>query len=291
MRLDKPITEIIQQRFSCRTYLKKLIEDDHRKRLAGFLANLQEGPLGNRTRFELVAATSADSANLKGLGTYGFIRNPAAFIIGTTFEGDKNLEDFGYQMEKAILSATDLGLGTCWLGGTFTKSKFAQKIDLSPDEIIPAVTSVGYIAKKPRWLDGEVRRIANADRRLPWERLFFDTRLGTPLSKEQAGEYALPIEMVRLAPSASNRQPWRIVRVEETWHFYLMRTPGYLNSNTARLLKLADLQRVDMGIAMCHFELSARDAGLEGHWAVTKPDLYIPGKLTEYVVSWAAKVV
>ena len=34
---------------------------------------------------------------------------------------------------------------------------------------------------------------------------------------------------------------------------------------------MADLQRVDMGIAMCHFELAARERGLAGRWVVEQP--------------------
>ena len=52
--------------------------------------------------------------------------------------GEKNLEDFGYTMERIILFATDLGLGTCWLGGSFTKSRFAEKISANGSERVPA---------------------------------------------------------------------------------------------------------------------------------------------------------
>jgi len=34
---------------------------------------------------------------------------------------------------------------------------------------------------------------------------------------------------------------------------------------------MADLQRVDMGIAMCHFELAVREAGIEGRWVTDQP--------------------
>jgi hypothetical protein len=92
--------------------------------------------------------------------------------------------------------------------------------------------------------------------------------------------------MVRLGPSASNRQPWRIVKGEGAWHLYLQRTPGYRDGATARLLKLADLQRIDMGIAMCHFELVARQAGLPGGWRIQDPGLEPIDEFTEYSVSW-----
>lgn len=33
-----------------------------------------------------------------------------------------------------------------------------------------------------------------------------------PLEKEEAGNYEAALEMVRIAPSASNKQPWRILK-------------------------------------------------------------------------------
>ena len=92
--------------------------------------------------------------------------------------------------------------------------------------------------------------------------------------------------MVRLAPSASNKQPWRLIKVGAAWHFYLRRTPGYGSGIVARFLAKNDLQRVDMGIAMCHWELTAQEAGLKGSWANQNPGLALPDALTEYIVSW-----
>jgi hypothetical protein len=49
---------------------------------------------------------------------------------------------------------------------------------------------------------------------------------------------------------------------------------------------VADLQRMDMGIAMCHFELTAREQGLHGHWETLAPAIENSDELTEYTVSW-----
>ena len=49
-------------------------------------------------------------------------------------------------MESLILYATSLGLGTCWIGGTFKKGQFAKAIDLKGDEILPIVLPIGYEA-------------------------------------------------------------------------------------------------------------------------------------------------
>ncbi len=291
MRFQRPIIEIIQERFSCRTYHQKTIDADSLNQLRAFIAQVARGPLGNQTRFELVSAREGDAKALRGLGTYGFIKDASAFIVGAMGDGHNNLEDFGYSMEAIILKATDLGLGTCWLGGTFTKSRFAKKINLNGFETIPAVTSVGYVAERPRWLDGKIREAAGSDRRLPWEKLFFVGGFETPLTRESAGEFALPLEMVRLGPSASNRQPWRVIKDGSHWHFYLRRSRGYRTSKYAKMLQMADLQRIDMGIAMCHFELAAREHGMKGVWQKDDPGMAIQGETTEYSVTWVGNEI
>ena len=67
---------------------------------------------------------------------------------------------------------------------------------------------------------------------------------------------------------------------------YLQRSPGYRKRRTVKLFANSDLQRVDMGIAMSHFELTARQLGLNGGWEVNPPqDAALKG-LAEYTVSW-----
>lgn len=286
MKLNQSIIKVIRQRYSCRTYQKKEIQKDIHKQLSDYASSSQVGPLGTASRFKMIAATDGDSKSLRGLGTYGFIKNAAGFIVGATKDAPNYLEDFGYLMEKFILYATDLGLGTCWLGGSFTRSRFSKKISAGKNEIIPSVTSVGYISGRPRVFDKIIRQEASSDRRRPWNWLFFDGEFGKSLTEQAAGDYATPLEMVRLGPSASNLQPWRLIKDENAWHFYLHRKLGYRDSSAAKFLKTADLQRVDMGIAMCHFELTAKELGFLGYWNVDDPGIQKPDALTEYTASW-----
>jgi hypothetical protein len=297
LQFNAPVTEIIRQRFSCRSYRREPIDADRREQLQAFIADLPPGPFdklrtapfGSRPRFELAAATEMENKPLRGLGTYGFIKNPPAFILGAMNPSDYDLEDYGYLMETIILYATSLDLGTCWLGGTFTKSSFARKMNLSTAETMPAVTSVGEYADPEQKRRGLVSRTAGADRRLPWEKLFFNFMLDVPLIRNEAAEYATALEMVRLGPSASNKQPWRIVNHNQFWRFFLRRTPGYRADPIKRILDLCDLQRLDMGIAMCHFELATQELGLKGQWVIEdKLDRY-PDALTGYVVSWESQ--
>ena len=286
MEFSQSIVNVIRARYSCRTYEQRPIQDELRQRLSNFVASTTTGPFGNRARFELAAATAADRAALKGLGTYGFIKGATGFLIGAIQPSDWDMEDYGYLLERIILFATDLGLGTCWLGGSFTKSNFARKISALDGEIVPAVASVGHIAQNPRLLDSLIRRGAASDKRLPWQRLFFDRSFDSPLSPEAAGIYAVPLEMVRLGPSASNKQPWRIVHSGNAWHFFLQRTSGYGQGRLGKTWAAADMQRIDMGIAMCHFELASRELGLAGRWLHDEPALARPDELAEYTASW-----
>jgi len=286
MLFTQPVTEIIRRRYSCRRYLDTPIEEKTRQRLAEFVASNSAGPFGpTPARFVLAASTEQDRRELRGLGTYGFIKSPTGFIIGAMARGDKNLEGFGYLMERIVLFATDLGLGTCWVGGVFTRSSFSRKIGAKRGETIPAVVTTGYAADEGGVRD-PIRRMAGSDRRLPWEAIFSDARFGSTLAPQTAGAYAEALEMVRLGPSASNKQPWRIVREGRCWHFYLQRTPGYAALGVGKLIGVADLQRADMGIAMCHFELTATEMGLAGQWQICDPSLEVPDDLTAYTVSW-----
>jgi len=142
MLFSEPIVNIIRRRKSIKSYLDNPVEENKKETLNKFFYENVAGPFGTKSRFIFITAATQDKDALKGLITYGMIRNPMGFIIGTVENKPYNLEDFGYLMEKNILLATDLGLGTCWLGGTFSGSRFAQKIALQNNEVLPAVTPV-----------------------------------------------------------------------------------------------------------------------------------------------------
>lgn len=282
---DVSMKDLVQRRYSCRSYESLPIPEPTQAALRAFMIENSVGPFGSRLRLSLIAATDSDARALKGLGTYGFISGASGYIAGAVgVDAPLGLEDFGYVVERIVLYATYLELGTVWLGGTFTKSRFAKAMALGPQEELPAVVATGLPAARPRGLDALIRRGSRADRRLPWAELFCDGELGQPLSREAAGPYADVLEMVRLGPSASNKQPWRIVRAADGWRLYLQRTPGYRRRNA--LVGTADMQRIDMGIAMCHFALGAAETGLAGQWLSAgdcEPD---GGTRTQLIATW-----
>jgi hypothetical protein len=277
-------SDTIKKRFSCRTYKNRPLEESIQQKLKDFLSKNVLGPFGNRVRFELIDLGQNERDEVKTLGTYGFIKGASTFIVGTVTRSKLAMEDYGYCMEKNILAATYWGLGTCWLGGTFNRSASASRIDKRDDEVVPAITPVGYPKDRKSIMDSTIRLFVKSSSRKAWEELFFDDDPRSPLTRNVAGKYELPLECVRIGPSASNKQPGRVVKEKgkDVFHFHISRTPGY-----AERYPEVSLQDVDMGIAMCHFEIASHEMNQEGSWQNVQS--VAPQRGLEYVVSWVAE--
>lgn len=272
-------TELIELRKSCRSFSGRPLGMNQKELLDSFMASQAEPPFGSRTRFYLV------ESGVEGLktvpGTYGVIKGATHFIVGAVNKGGANMEDFGYQFEKIILFATGLHLATCWVGGTFSRSSYADLIGLTSNEVLPAVCPVGYPLETPTFRDRLMRASVGSAKRKEWKELFFSKDFRTPIDADRAGVYGRPLEMIRLAPSAVNKQPWRVVVADDRVYFFLRRAPGY-----RKLFPAADLQRIDMGIAMCHFDLAMREEGIEGRWEKGPAAVDAVPPRAEYCATW-----
>jgi nitroreductase len=273
------ITKIIEQRFSCRTYADKAIEEEIIQKIKEIISSLPAGPFGGKPRLQIVSAASSAPRDWRQLGTYGIIKNARMYIVGAITDARNAMEDYGYCKELFILKATELGLGTCWLGGTFSSSSFAKAINLQEGELLPTVSPIGYPAERKSFAEKMMRGMVGAAKRKPWSGLFFVDDFSQSLTEESAGIYSTVLSNLRLAPSASNKQPWRVLRNSAgVFHFYLSRALGY------NLLRGVSLQDIDMGIAMCHFELTIRELGIQGKWSVD--DNAPKSGSLDYIVSW-----
>jgi hypothetical protein len=269
------VIELIKKRTSSRSYEKRPIDYLTLQKLKEYIVQVNQDS-SIKARFEIVFTQESVDKPIK-LGTYGIISCATSFIVGIINKDEKEAQEFGFLFERIILKATDLGLQTCWLGGTFKKNDFKHVADLQENEYIAIVSPVGYRQVKQRLLEKAMRVFAGSDNRKPWNDLYFNQTLTNPLNESNAGIYTTPLEMVRLSPSASNKQPWRIIKDNDMFHFFLCRTKGYW-------ITTFDMQKNDIGIAMCHFELSALEIGLVGHWQKLK-EITTPEQL-EYISSW-----
>ncbi|WP_346871377.1 nitroreductase family protein, partial [Clostridium sp. UBA5119] len=263
--------------YSVRNYKEQEVELDKRKAIETFVNSL-DNPFGIKVNFHYL--DNREMKDEKKLGTYGVIKGAMQYI-GTTIKLEPMaLEALGYELEAVILYLAHLALGTCWLGGTFNRKGFAKAMNIEEDEIFPIITPYGYAATKKHMKEIVMRKMIKADQRKEWNQLFYINDFQSPLTKEKAGDLEVPLEMVRLGPSASNKQPWRILIKDNACHFYEYKQPGYSDSFPY------DIQRVDMGIAAAHFDFSVKEKGLEGYFDTEcEPKLDLPNHM-EYVFSW-----
>ena len=272
--------DVIKKRRSVRKYDGQVVSGELRTKVEAILARERVGFFGGRPRFALIDRDTARAEKGVKLGTYGFIKGVRSFVAGAIAQGPGADVDYGYALEAVILELTALGLGTCWLGGTFSRAEYGQVLSLNADEYIPAVTPVGVAGDRKGAVERLVRWGAKSDSRKPWEALFYDGAPENPLTLKAAGADADLLEAIRIAPSASNKQPWRVLRDGDSLHLFLLRTPGY-----RKLVAATDLQKIDMGIAMCHLETAAGALNLPGGWTLDEPNLQGP-LLGEYIVTW-----
>ena len=276
---NKPITEIITNRTSVRNYKAEEISKELKDKLVNYISNVQ-GPFGEKVYYKMIGKSNTSDVAGEKIGTYGVIKGASYYIVGKVKKGKMDLEQFGYTLEKIILYATSLNLGTCWLGGTFKRSSFESIIDIKDDEILPAVTPIGYIEKKKRLLDSVMRLGAGSNNRKEWSELFFYKSFDNLLEKHESEDWSTALEMLRLAPSASNKQPWRIVKDSNKYHFFLRTSPGYSSALGY------NIQRIDIGIAMCHFEMTMNELGVKGSWIMdSELSIELPQN-TDYMITW-----
>lgn len=268
LEYSRPINEIIALRHSVRNYKDEPISKETIEKIESYIQTA-ENPFGQKVRIQLVHKDESNK-DIK-LGTYGVIRGANHFLVTDCEANDMSFLALGYTLEKVVLYCTSLGLGTVWLGGTFQKGQFAKAIGLGEQEVLPIVCPVGYEGGKKTMLGTLFGNHSN--QRKSFTEVFFDFSTGKPLQIQDAREYANPLEQLRLAPSAVNKQPWRAGIDGGNIHFYLVNEKS--------------LNHVDLGISLAHFHLAALEQGIEGKFVI-KDDIKQHKNEQGYVyqISW-----
>ncbi|NLB20238.1 MAG: nitroreductase [Clostridium sp.] len=280
MQFISNITELVLERKSVRTFEDENLSENHLKVIKEELDKLSS-PFGNTVKYAFLETLSDEKE--ASLGTYGIIKGRVNYIGASIKDEPYALEALGYELEKIMLFLTSLNIGTCWLGGTFKREDFKKAMDIEEGELFPAITPVGYPKEKKTMADKLVRFIAKGNQRKPYGELFFRGDFATALDKTTLPLFGEALEMVRLGPSASNKQPWRVLYLDNVFHFYLEETPGYSKSFPY------NIQRIDMGIAACHFELTCKEKGIDLAFSIEKePDVKL-GENMHYSFTFSPK--
>ena len=240
------ILELIRERRSVRSFDGGELSAAEKRALRDFASSV-ENPWGRYVEFRLLDKES-------DLLSSPVITGETAYLGAKTAKAPHAEEALGFSFEALMLYALSI-------------RAFERAMDLESDELMPCVSPVGRPAAKMSLRETLMRRGAGPTSRLDFSALFFDGGFDRPLTEAAAGELLEPLKAVQRAPSAVNRQPWRVVRCGETLHFYLRHNRGYVTAVTG------DLQKVDLGIALCHFALAAEAVGLRPRFSLADPGI------------------
>lgn len=164
------LTHVLSLRKSVRDYSNKMVEPE---KINKILESAILAPSwANKQCCRYVVVT--EKSKIKKLGGLinSWIKNAPVVIVacadpkdsGSRNGMDYYLLDVGISMQQLILAATDLELGTCWIGG-FTETK-VKKILQIPDNIkVVAMTPVGYSKEKTSFTSKISKKIIGSDKR------------------------------------------------------------------------------------------------------------------------------
>ena len=262
--------ETILTRKSVRTYDGRPIEPKTLEAIRAFAAGA-ENPFGIPVGFVFLDAKE------KGLSSPVLTGEPL-YVAGKVPRAPYADVALGFAMEHLLLYAWSLGVGSVWIGGTMKRELFEQAAGLEAGERMPCVSPLGCPAPRRSLRETVMRRGVGADSRLNGEKLFFDGSFGRPLAGKTLEPWNELMELVRWAPSAVNRQPWRVVLKDGRFHFYLRHDKGYISD------AVGDMQKIDLGIALCHFVLGAGLQGGKAKTYVADPGIEVPAGV-EYIAT------
>ena len=227
----------IDKRVSRRTYLKTSLPPEAADHLRGLAQRLNEK---EGLRIQLVEDDDALFRNFfAGYGMFSGVRHYFALV------GPKDdpvlLEKLGFAGERLVLEATRMGLGTCWVGGTFRRGACETSLKLGTQESLPAIICVGEVPQEKTGREKLLSKVSKRRSKTVDEMLTFEG--------EVPGWVLEGMQAVVKAPSALNAQPVR-------FHYEGGRV-------TAAVEKPQTHQGLDLGIARLHFELGTK-TGI--HW-------------------------
>ena len=167
--------------------------------------------------------------------SYGMFSGVNDYVVLVAHEQDfDEIERLGYYGEQVVLHATALGLGSCWVGGGFSRSD--MPITLPDEASVMGAIIIGNVevalSFKERMIHGMTHRKTKTI-----EQMY--------TSNEPVPEWFLTgMQSVQRAPSAVNKQP-------------VMFTYEAGKVKASLKAPISTWTALDLGIAKLHFELGA----------------------------------
>ncbi len=191
----------------------------------------------------------------RSYGMFGNVRNYLVCIVDASFANA--VERAGFFAEQFVMKAVGLGLGTCFVGGTFSE----KDIDIPKHvyETIPFIVTFGYPEEKTQTiLSSWAMKMSHRHDLSP--RDFFE---GSDKEfKKACGKYPFlsgGLEGLACAPSSLNRQTVR-VRLDENGNLRIHNIKNYPKNE------------IDLGIGKFNFASAAN----AGEWEWGDDSIFLP---------------
>ncbi len=229
------IKNIIYKRKSIRKYKAEPVEKEKLSKVKALMDNVT--PLYKDINMQGILVENGIEIQKisKGIiGSYGKIEAPH-YIVITSEEKEGFHENIGFAFEKLVLELTNMGLGTCWIGGSIKKELLNGVVEVPEGEIPVIMIAFGY----------------------PEDNNIFNIELSSGHKRKALEDIALGtlndnweeiFQGVRRAPSAVNLQPWRFYKDHNEIH-------AYIAEGNIITRNFVHFYRLDMGIALSHLKL------------------------------------
>lgn len=229
------ILEVMRARHAVRKFADEPLSEEQISAIETMIAraNHESG-----LHMHLMVNEKVSFASFLGTVCYGMFSNVRNYIALVSAPTHDELAKLGYYGEKIVLELTRMGLGTCWVGGSFSKKK--TPADLNDDEQLNMIIMVGKIGR-----EGRAHKSKSLD-----DLSIIPENMTKPedhLTHDLPQWFMRGMEAVSLAPSSLNSQKTLIELVND-------------NPKQIRVLEGTEhFSMVNAAIARAHFELAVPD--------------------------------
>lgn len=251
----------LRARHSVRSYSLEQIPEKSVKAIEALVTDINSHEAG--MHIQLITNSDAPFHGFtRSYGMFRGVRNYLAMVVDNSFPFMR--QKVGFYGEQIALKALELGLATCFVGGTYSSKNVDARI--RPGEELICILSIGIPLEQNTSAIAKMMRNMVKRRSKTPEQLYESS-----LPLEEACKLFPPLpdglEAVAAAPSAMNNQPVMIGVV-----------PGNESAEaderlriTASVKEANSLQQVDLGAAMYNFQ-----AIVPGSWQWGNPAIFIP---------------
>ncbi len=220
----KELYPFIFKRKSIRQYEQKPIDPIFLERLAGFMKSVH--PLYSQIKMEMKVVFPKEVQR-------NFMAKPGHYILFFSETSDGYLENAGFMLQQVDLFLSASGFGSCWQ--MIARPHSSARTDSSLQYII--LLAIG-IPKETLYREA----LSEFDRK--------------PLDQiSTVADSPALLEAARLAPSGTNNQPWFFTGANGLIHAHSIK------SGSLKALIVGKMNRISVGIALCHIWLAALNQG------------------------------